>query len=507
MIGHFLDELLSTFARQGARRALVYRGRTITYGELDALTERCAAWLHGLGVRPGDRVALSSADKLAFLVAHLGTLRAGGVSLPLNPRLTPDELRYFLADSGALVAVMGEGHRSVVASLRADLPELRSVVADDAALQAPATTFRPMRLAAEDPCFLFFSSGTTGWPKGIVHTHANVASALGALRDCWRVGPDDIVVNVLPLFHVHGLCFATHVPLLAGACQLAEDTIQLPHTLEVIGRGTIFMAVPTIYYRFLEQADFRAAARTWKDLRLFTCGSAPIRTDVLSELEGILSRPVINRYGMTEAHVISSLPLDGPWPRGSVGTTLTGIEVRITRDDGQPTAAGEVGSVALRGPNLFRDYWRRPDDTRAAFASGWFETGDLGSRDADGFLTLVGRKNDLIITNGYNVYPQVVERVVNACPGVSESAVVGVPDRHRGERVVAVVVRADAALDEHRLRTFWEERLVDYQRPREIVFVDALPRNAMGKVLRRELRERISPLAPPGRGVGGEGES
>jgi malonyl-CoA/methylmalonyl-CoA synthetase len=489
--GHFLDEILATFVRQAPRPALVYHGRTVAYGELDALTARCAAWLQSLGVAPGDRVALSSADKLAFLVAHLGTLRAGAVSLPLNPRLTRDELRYSLADSGAQLAVMGEGHRGLAESLRLDLPELRAVVPDDAALQAPDATPWPVQISADDPCFLFYSSGTTGWPKGIVHTHANVASALGALRDCWRVAPDDVVVNVLPLFHVHGLCFATHVALLAGGCQLAEDAFHPQQTPAVIARGTIFMAVPTIYYRLLEQPEFRSVARGWQNVRLFTCGSAPIRPDVLPELEDILGRPIINRYGMTEAYVITSLPLDGPWPPGSVGTPLNGIEVRLLREDGQPAAAGEVGSVWLRGPNLFREYWRRPDVTRTAFATGWFETGDLGSRDADGFLTLVSRKNDLIITNGYNVYPQVVERVVNACPGVKESAVVGVSDQRRGECVVAVVVREDAALDEARLRAHWDERLVDYQRPREVIFVDALPRNAMGKVLRRELQEQI----------------
>jgi malonyl-CoA/methylmalonyl-CoA synthetase len=489
---HFLDELLSTFARQGARPALVYRGRSVTYAELDALAGRCAAWLQGLGVGPGDRVALSSADKLAFLVAHLGTMRAGGVSLPLNPRLTRDELRYFLADSGPAVAVMGEGHRALAEDLRAEVHELRAVVPDAAVCQAPEAGPRAVPVAADDPCFLFYSSGTTGWPKGVVHTHANVASALAALQDCWRVGPDDVIVNVLPLFHIHGLSLATHLCLLAGGCQLTEDAFDPVHTPEVIGRGTVFMAVPTIYYRLLERPEFRAAARGWGSVRLFTCGSAPVRPDVLPELEDILGRPVINRYGMSEAHVITSLPLDGPWPRGSVGTPLAGVEVRVAREDGQPAAAGEVGSVWLRGPNLFRAYWRRPDATRSAFATGWFETGDLGSLDAAGFLTLAGRKNDLIITNGYNVYPQVVERVVNACPGVRESAVVGVPDARRGERVVAVVVRDDAALDETRLRAYWDERLVDYQRPREVVFVDALPRNAMGKVLRRELRDRVA---------------
>jgi acyl-CoA synthetase (AMP-forming)/AMP-acid ligase II len=192
---------------------------------------------------------------------------------------------------------------------------------------------------------------------------------------------------------------------------------------------------------------------------------------------------------MSEAFVITSLPVEGPWPLGSVGLPLEGIEVRVDDADQKPAAQGEVGSVRLRGPNLFREYWGQPEATRAAFFDGWFDTGDLGFRDAAGFLTLVGRKNDLIITKGYNVYPQMVERVLNACPGVKESAVFGVPDQRRGDRVVAVVVRSEPTLDERGLRAFWGERLVDYQRPVDVVFVEVLPRNALGKVLRRELRD------------------
>jgi acyl-CoA synthetase (AMP-forming)/AMP-acid ligase II len=198
---------------------------------------------------------------------------------------------------------------------------------------------------------------------------------------------------------------------------------------------------------------------------------------------------------MTEGHVLTSLPLDGPWPQGSVGLPLGGIDLRVVRDDGTPAAAGEAGSVWVRGPNLFREYWRNPEATRAAFASGWFRTGDLGVLDSAGFLTLVGREHDLIITSGFNVYPQVVERVIDGCPGVRESAVLGLPDDRRGERVVGVVVRDDPTLDERRLRTHCGEHLVDYQRPASFVFVDALPRNALGKVLRRELRDG---LANPG---------
>ena len=492
---HFLDELRATFATQARHPALVYQGRSYSYGDLEGLVGLAAALLQGQGMRPGDRVAVWTAAKLPFLIAHLGVLYGGGVSLPLNPRFTAEEMRHFLTDSGGRLVVAGPEQRTLLEELRPALPDLHAVIPDDALAAAPAGVPREARPGPEDPCLLMYSSGTTGWPKGVVHSHANLASSLRALAACWRFTPDDVVVNVLPLFHVHGLSFATHLSLLTGGCVLLEDGFHPQHTLDAIGRGTVFMAVPTIYYRFLQEPAFREKARSWQGVRLFTCGSAPIRADVLPTLEGILGRPVINRYGMTEAHVITSLPLDGPWPWGSVGLPLEGIELRVVRDDGRPAAAGETGSVQVRGPNLFRGYWRNPEATRRAFVSGWFDTGDLGHRDAAGFLSLDGRSNDLIITNGYNVYPQVVERVVNGCPGVRESAVLGVPDAVAGELVVAVVVRDDPGLDEGRLRAWWAGRLVDYQRPRAVVFIEALPRNTMGKVLCRELRELVRDVA------------
>jgi malonyl-CoA/methylmalonyl-CoA synthetase len=492
MQDHFLQQLRTRFAQRAGQTAFIYREWSYSYSDVEAQARRWASSLQTLGVEPGDRIALFTPDKLSFLMAHLGTLFAGTVSLPLNPRFTREEMRFFLADSGARAAVVGADNRAVVEELRPELPALQAVIEDNGEGHGGSSSFREPSPRAEDAALMIYSSGTTGWPKGIVHTYANMGSALRALQLWWRLTPDDIVVNVLPLFHVHGLCFATLLTWLAGGCVLLDDQFHPQRTLDLVGRGTVFMAVPTIYYRFLEQPElFRAAARSWANVRLFTCGSAPLRPEILPELESILGRPVINRYGMSEAFVITSLPLDGPWPGGSVGLPLEGIEVRIGRENDSPAETGEVGAVQVRGPNLFREYWGQPEATRAAFAGGWFDTGDLGCRDAAGFLTLVGRKNDLIITNGYNVYPQVVERVLNGCPGVKESAVLGVPDQRRGERVAAVVVRSDPGLDESCLRSYYSEHLVDYQRPVDVVFVDALPRNAMGKVLRRELRNRF----------------
>lgn len=486
---HFLNELRGSFVNHSARTAIQYKDQRLTYGDLANRARRCAARLREGGLSPGDRVAIVTGNKLPFLAAHLGALFAGAVSLPLNPRLTTDELRYYLNDSGAHTVVADDEPQALVASMRSELPALRCLLADRDIWDAPDAPFADPDVSGDAGCFMLYSSGTTGRPKGILHTNANVASSLHGLAACWRLTADDVVINVLPLFHIHGLSFATHLSLLIGASMLVDDMFHPRRTLEVIGRGTVFMAVPTFYYTLLDRPEFRTAAHTWSNMRLFTCGSAPIRPEVLPELEETLGHPIINRYGMTEGHVIASLPLDGPWPQGSVGLPLAGVELRIVTESGEPAASGDVGSVQLQGPNLFREYWQNPEATRAAFATGWFDTGDLGCHDANGFLRLVGRKNDLIITSGFNVYPQVVERVINECPGVRESAVLGLPDKKRGERVAAAIVRSDGSLTERALKAYLGEHLVDYQRPVEITFVTELPRNAMGKVLRRELRD------------------
>jgi malonyl-CoA/methylmalonyl-CoA synthetase len=491
MSPHFAQELRRSFELHSGRPALQYRGSAISYAELWLSIERVAAWLQSVGIQPGDRVALFTANKYPFLIAQLAAMFAGGIPLPLNPRFTREEMRYFLSDSGAKVIIAGSEQQAMIDGLLPELSTPPMILHDQQALSPPAANHVEPQPKTDDACLILYSSGTTGWPKGVVHTHANVASSLRGLAECWQMSPDDIVINALPLFHIHGLAFATHLTLLTGGCVRIEDAFDAQQMLGIIGQGTVFMAVPPMYYKLLAEPQFREAAKSWTNVRLFTCGSAPIRTEVLPELQQILGRPIINRYGMTESYVISSLPLTGPWPDGSVGLPLTGVEIRIQRPDGTEAAAGEVGSVLIRGPNIFRQYWQKPEATQKAFATGWFETGDLGQLDERGFLTLVGRTHDLIIVSGYNVYPQVVERVLGECPGVAECAVLGLPDAERGERVAAAIVRSESDLDEARLRSWVSERLIHYQQPKSLLFVDALPKNSLGKVLRRELRERF----------------
>ncbi len=390
--GHFLDELRATFAEHANRPAIVYQGRSRTYGEIDEKARRCAARLRQLGVVRGDRVAIATPEKLPFLSAHLGTLYAAGVSLPLDPRLEANELRLLLRDSGARVVVAGRDVHPLIHALRSDLPGLRALLLDAEAWEAPDSAFAEPAIDRDAACVILNTSRAAGPPRGVVHTHASLASGLRALRTAWRFTPDDVPVNVLPLFHIQGLSIAAHLSLSTGCCMYIEESFQPRRSLAMVGRGTIFMGIPAFYYSFLEQPDFRAVARGWSSVRLFTCGSSAIRPEELPRLESILRRPVIHQYGMAEAHAIASLPLDGPWPRGSVGVPLDGIEVRVLGDDGQPARAGVIGPIRIRGPNLFRDYWRDPDATRAAFSSGWFDTGDLGSLDEGGFLTLASER-------------------------------------------------------------------------------------------------------------------
>lgn len=494
----FAECLLSVAADRAEQPAVRHRGKLLSYSELFRHARGVGGALRSRGLASGDRVLLVCDEKLPLLMCHLGTLLAGGVSVPLNPKFTPDELSYFLSDSGARFAVASRGPADVLERLIAQRSRTKNVRAEcevidpHALLEANHPPSPEPTLSAADDALMLYTSGTTGHPKGAVHPHGNLMAAVRALADWWQFTPDDVLLHALPLYHIHGLSFACHVAFLSGCQMILSDRFHPRHTLEEIGKATVFYGIPTFYYAFMERPEFRECARRWKRLRLATCGSAPIRPEVLPDLEAILGRPLINRYGMTETHVITSLPLNGPAKQGSVGLPLSGIELVVRKNDGQPARPGEVGPIWVRGPNLFDRYWQMPVATQEAFdAQRWFATGDLGETDSEGFLTLRGREKDLIIVSGHNVYPPVVERVLNACPGVRESAVVGVPDRRKGERVVAAVVKGNPQLDESILRAYCRERLVAYRRPSRIVFVEALPRNTMGKVLKRELRESI----------------
>ncbi len=514
-MNNLIELLRQQFRENSPKPALIYRGETLTYGELEKRVEGVGAFLQQQGLHKGDIVVLYLQEKLACLVLHLGIILAGGVSLPLNFNFTGEEMVYFLNDSGARFILASGQQAELIRVIKDRCPRLQAVFGPEIAVgHRGSQRFKEVEIRGKDHCLMLYSSGTTGRPKGVVHTQANAAASLLALQKWWRFAPDDVLLNVLPLFHIHGLCFASHLSLISGSCMIIEERFHLRLTLDRIKDATVFMGVPTFYYAFLDRPEFREKARHWVGVRLFTCGSAPIRPEVLGEIEGIIGKPLINRYGMTESHVITSLPLDGPFKPGSVGLPLNGIEMKIEKGDNltgyrekqdrvkephlDTDGAGQAettrtGEVKVRSRNLFSHYWRKPGASREAFDhDGFFCTGDLGYQDEDGFLFLVGRKDDMIITSGYNVYPPVVERVINDFPGVKESAVIGIPDARRGERLAAAIVTEGAMdIDIRALKQFCREKLVDYQCPVIFEIVDQLPRNAMGKVLKRRLKERF----------------
>ena len=486
----FIELLKRQFKENAAKAAIIYHNEVLTFGQLKKEAEKVGAFFQERGLEKGDRVVLYTPEKLPFLIIHLGIILSGGVSLPLNFKFTKDEMTYFLKDSGARFVFVSPKQAVLVKGIKDKCPELKEVIELTKIMEIDVSKkFREVDIEVEDNCFILYSSGTTGQPKGVIHTHQNVAKSLLALQKCWEFTPEDILLNVLPLFHIHGLSFAAHLSLISGSSMILEDKFHPIKTMEKIKDATVFMAVPTIYYAFLRRPEFKEKAKEWNKTRLFTCGSAPIRPEVLPELEVIINRNLINRYGMTESHVITSLPLNGHFKQGSVGLPLDGIEMKLVSRDGDPV----VGEIKIRSKNLFSHYWNKPETTAMDFdQEKFFSTGDLGYLDEDGFLFLVGRKKDLIITDGYNVYPPVVERVLNEFPQVKESAVIGIPDQRKGEKVVAIIV-PNGILNIKELKEHCQAKLVDYQRPVHFKLIEKLPRNTMGKILKRTLKEKFRP--------------
>ncbi|HSL45533.1 MAG TPA: AMP-binding protein [Anaerolineales bacterium] len=486
----------------------------VTYAELDGLVRQTAGYLQSLGIQPGDRVALQLTKSLEFILLHLATIQLGAITLPLNLAYPPDEVEYFLSDSGAKLFFTLESSKEKVQSILSRLPELQDCVFLDPVepekFQLLITNYSPTTGPdtpfAEDAqgysttgdsqhtAVIIYTSGTTGRPKGAEITHGNLVSNLQSLHSAWGWRPDDVLLHVLPIFHVHGLFVALHGALHAGATTLLMREFDAQRTLEMLASGqcTVFMAVPTIHHRLLDVPD--ASRFDLSRVRLITSGSDRLPDEVFTGFQQTFGYTLLERYGMTETGMNCSNLLNGERRLGSVGLPLTGVDVRVVNpENNQPLPNGEIGEVQLRGPNIFKGYWKQPQKTAESFtADGWFRTGDLGFREPDGYLTLCGRSKDLIISGGLNIYPPEVERVLAEHPSVAACAVIGCSDREWGERVTAVVVlNGGESVSSADLIAFCRERLAPYKSPKAIVFRDDLPRNAMGKVQKAELRKTV----------------
>jgi malonyl-CoA/methylmalonyl-CoA synthetase len=465
MSHNLYDSLAAAFPADRSRPVFLHPdGSALSYGALEDSVARTAAHLvEKEGVEPGDRVALLVEKTAESVILYLATLKAGAIFVPINPAYTPSEVSYFVENG-----------------------EPRLLVEDAAAFVARATSAAPLTVsiprAADDLAAIIYTSGTTGRSKGAMLSHGNLLENARALHALWGFAPDDVLLHALPIFHVHGLFVALHCALLSGAPMLWLAKYDDAEVMAALPRATVMMGVPTFYTRLLANPAFTREGAA--GMRLFISGSAPLLATTFAEFEERTGMRILERYGMSEAVIITSNPLHGERIAGSVGYPLPGVELRI---DG-----GEIGVIQIRGPSVFSGYWRMPEKTAEEFtADGWFITGDVGRQDPDGRVWISGRAKDLIISGGYNVYPKEVELVLDDVPGVIESAVVGVPHPDFGEAVVAVVM---GEAGEETLIAEARARLAHYKIPKRVVRVDELPRNAMGKVQKNVLRERLAGL-------------
>jgi malonyl-CoA/methylmalonyl-CoA synthetase len=470
---------------------------SLTYGELFARSGQAANALVDLGVQPGDRVAVQIDKSPDMIVLALAAFRAGAALLPLNTAYTLAELEYFLDDAKPTLTICRPESLEAVRALaeRVGDREVHSLgVARDGgfaeAMSKAEVEFDTVPRASDDLAAILYTSGTTGRSKGAMLTHENLSSNALTLVEVWRFTGEDVLIHALPVFHTHGLFVATNVALMVGATMIFQPQFDAEAIVAALPRATSLMGVPTFYVRLL--AHDGVTRETTKHMRLFVSGSAPLLADTHEAWRAKTGHSILERYGMTETNMIASNPYDGERIAGTVGFPLPGVWLRIADQlTGRALPPGEIGGIEVKGPNVFKGYWRMPEKTAEEFRpDGFFMTGDLGKIDERGYVHIVGRAKDLIISGGFNVYPKEIEAEIDALPGVVESAVIGLPHPDFGEGVTAVVIpAAGAALSEAEILAALEQRLAKYKLPKRVFFARELPRNAMGKVQKKALRE------------------
>jgi malonyl-CoA/methylmalonyl-CoA synthetase len=476
-------------------------GARISYRDLIARAGRVANVLVARGVKVGDRVAAQTEKSVEALVLYLATVRAGAVYLPLNTAYTLHELEYFIADAEPSLVVCDpskvDGIGKIAAKVGARVetlgPDGQGSLTDAAA--KAASEFETVVRADDDLAAILYTSGTTGRSKGAMLTHDNLASNSLTLVDYWRFTPDDVLIHALPIYHTHGLFVASNVTLFARAAMIFLPRLDPDRIIDLMPRATVLMGVPTFYTRLLQNP--RLTKEATSRMRLFVSGSAPLLADTHREWAARTGHAVLERYGMTETNMNTSNPYDGDRVPGAVGFPLPGVEARVTDPEtGKELPRDTIGMIEVKGPNVFKGYWRMPEKTKSEFRDdGFFITGDLGKIDAKGYVHILGRGKDLVITGGFNVYPKEIESEIDAIRGVVESAVIGVPHADFGEGVTAVVVRdKGAAVDEAAVLGALEGQIAKFKMPKKVIFVDDLPRNTMGKVQKNLLRDTYAEI-------------
>ncbi len=475
-----------------------------SWNDIEAMSGRVASLLHALQLPAGSRVAVQVEKSPMALMLYLGTIRAGLVYLPLNTAYKASEVEYFLTDAEPAVIVCDSKNLGWVTDLaqKTGTPHVHTLDADGsgslaAAAASASENFQTVQSQPDDLAAILYTSGTTGRSKGAMLSHRNLSSNAQVLKEYWGWHSDDVLLHMLPIFHVHGLFVASHGALLAGAKMIWLPKLDIDQALAYLPESTVMMGVPTYYVRLL--ADPRFTREVCRNMRLFISGSAPLLHETFNEFKDRTGHTILERYGMSETIMLTSNPYEadaGERLGGTVGRPLPGVAVRVVDENDQGVAVGTIGNVQVKGPNVFSGYWRMPEKTREEFtADGWFRTGDVGLFGGEGvpedYLTIVGRSKDLIISGGYNVYPKEIELLIDALPGVNESAVIGVPDPDFGEAVVAVVVpKEGVALDADAMLAALKQDLANFKVPKRIYFVPELVRNTMGKVQKNALRDQ-----------------
>ncbi len=499
--------LARSAARYPAKVAIDFEGVPYTYAQLDKGIRKCAVLLKKIGVKKGDRVAIQLPKCIEFVFLHLAVQSIGAITLPLNVGYPAPEIEYFLTDSESSVFVCySAGYESARSAIE-PIEGLRVVLLDSRSPDnfppireelenIPDEDVRTYPTEADDVSVLLYTSGTTGKPKGAMLTHRNMVSNMKALHEVWRWSDKDVLLHALPLFHAHGLSVALHGGLYAGATIMMHekfDPVRVWQTIEKVP-CTVFMGVPTMYYRLMR--EWEKVKPNVSKMRVFISGSAPLLENLFYKFEKATGFRILERYGMTEALMITSNPYE-PERRipKSVGYPLPGVSIRIVSEEGKDVEPGTVGEVWIKGDNVFKGYWNNPEKTKETFSDGWLKSGDLGYQDPEDDLRLylVGRAKEMIITGGYNVYPKEVENVLEEHDAVLEAAVVGIPDEDFGEKVAAAVVLKEEMkhVDPEELITYCKSKLASYKCPKLVFKLESLPRNAMGKIQKHILQRDL----------------
>ncbi|MEM1048080.1 MAG: malonyl-CoA synthase [Pseudomonadota bacterium] len=495
------DTLFADKAADSRPFLFLHDDRTVSYADFHALTGRIANALVSNGVVPGDRVAVQVPKSAEALALYAACARAGAVFLPLNTAYTPAEIGYFVGDAEPRLVICDPAAEAALAPIAAETGASLMTLGTagtgslaDAAETAPAS-FETIARDKGDLAAILYTSGTTGRSKGAMLTQENLLSNARTLARYWQFSADDVLLHALPIFHTHGLFVATNTIATVGASMIFLPGFKLEPVLDGLKRATAMMGVPTFYTRLLASPEF--TRERVAHMRLFVSGSAPLLADTHIAFEERTGHRILERYGMTETNMNTSNPCEGERRAGTVGFPLPGVDVRIADPEtGAPVDDGEIGMIEVCGPNVFKGYWRMPEKTKSEFRDdGYFITGDLGRIDPDGYVTIVGRGKDLIISGGYNIYPKEIELAIDAIDGITESAVIGVPHPDFGEGVVGIVVRDEgAAIDESALLQSLGTSLARFKQPKRIFFSEELPRNTMGKVQKAALRDTYATL-------------